>query len=98
MTPDNSTEKPTPQEFLRDKYKLADFQGLTLNGKSWLEIMEEYRLTFDESARANYYEDKIDMLNNHLQQRDEEIRDLHWHKKAYQKHIDDLVRRLYPVR
>ena len=90
--------KQTPQEFLRDKYKLVDFHDLTINGKSWLELMEEYALLLNDDDRADYYENKIDMLNRHLTQRDEQIIDFEWQKRNYQKHIDDLVRRLYPVK
>lgn len=32
----------TPEEFLRDKYKLVDFHNLTINGYSWLDLMKEY--------------------------------------------------------
>jgi hypothetical protein len=31
------------EKFLREKYLMVDFHNLTLNGKSWLEIMEEYK-------------------------------------------------------
>jgi hypothetical protein len=30
------------EEFLRDKYKLVDFAGLTINGVKWTDLMEEY--------------------------------------------------------
>ncbi len=73
--------KPSPQEFLRQKYHVVDFHDLAINGKSWLALMDEYALLIDDNDRANYYEDKIDMLNRHLKERDEQIFDFEWQKK-----------------
>lgn len=34
------------EKFLRDKYKLVDFAGLTINGKPFTELMDEYAGSF----------------------------------------------------
>jgi hypothetical protein len=35
-------EIKTPEQYLRDKYKLVDFSNLQINGESWLTLMANY--------------------------------------------------------
>jgi hypothetical protein len=48
----------TAEQFLRDNYKLVDFKDLTINGKSWIELMDE----FSQQSLA-YKNKEIDELN-----------------------------------
>lgn len=43
----------TAEQFLRDKYKLVDFNGLEINGISWLQLMEEYASQFTPTQADN---------------------------------------------
>ncbi len=68
----NSNKMPVTKEEILKKNGLQIGFKSTYGWDDILKSMDDFRLQFDDQDRANYYEDKIDMLNKLVSPRTEE--------------------------